>query len=315
MPNPRRLPLQEAINLLDEGVNLYRRYLSTFALLAALFSMPALLVTFNLLFSLSDLEETFFEDLFLILASLLFTSLLMIPPLTRATRMAVDGQPPSLRSVLWRWPQIGRWIIASVYGGAMALAWVMIMSSVSGVLFFVAFCVLVAVVAVTSTALSTSALIVFVPLIIIAGLIAYFLYLVLSASGLVAALYSIQPLIDDTIPIGLAFKLSWSLLFRRFYYNVLVFACAALLFSVLAVIVTLTIAVLLPAPFGLLFGAEHPLTRGLSAVAWVIGLTAAMPLLPIWSTLHYRQMLAERNGVDLARRIQQVAHSGVRLAS
>ncbi len=315
MPNPRRLPLQEAINLLDEGVNLYRRYLSTFALLAALFSLPALIVTFNLLFSLGDLEETFFEDLFLILAGLLFTSLLMIPPLTRATRMAVDGQPPSLRSVLWRWPQIGRWIIASVYGGAMALVWVMIMSSISGVLMFIAFCVLIAVVFVTSTALSTSALIVFLPLIIIAGLIAYFLYLVLSASGLVAALFSIQPIIDDTIPIGLAFKLSWSLLFRRFSYNVLVFACAALLFSVLAVIVTLTIAVLLPAPFGLLFGAEHPLTRGLSAVAWVIGLTAAMPLLPIWSTLHYRQMLAERNGVDLARRIQQAAHSEVRLAS
>ncbi|OAN46918.1 hypothetical protein A6A03_11465 [Chloroflexus islandicus] len=315
MPNPRRLPLQEAINLLDEGVNLYRRYLSTFALLAALFSLPALIVTFNLLFSLGDLEETFFEDLFLILAGLLFTSLLMIPPLTRATRMAVDGQPPSLRSVLWRWPQIGRWLIASMYGGAMALVWVMIMSSVSGVLMFIAFCVLIAVVFVTSTALSTSALIVFLPLIIIAGLIAYFLYLVLSASGLVAALYSIQPIIDDTIPIGFAFKLSWSLLFRRFSYNVLVFACAALLFSVLAVIVTLTIAVLLPAPFGLLFGAEHPLTRGLSAVAWVIGLTAAMPLLPIWSTLHYRQMLAERNGVDLARRIQQAAHSEVRLAS
>ncbi|WP_298405298.1 hypothetical protein [uncultured Chloroflexus sp.] len=315
MRNTRRSTLQEVISLLDEGVNLYRQYLSTFALLAGLFSLPALVVTFNLLFSLGDIEDMLFEDLFLILISLLCTSLLMIPPLTRATRIAVDGQPLPLRRVIWRWPQIGRWIIASIYGGVMALVWVMIMSSLGGVLFFIVFCVLFAVVAVTSTALSTSALIVFVPLIIIMALIAYFLYLVLSAAGLVAALYSIQPLIDDTISIGLAFKLSWSLLFRRFYYNVLVFACAALLFGVLAVIVTLTMAVLLPAPFGLLFGAEHPLTRGLSAVAWVIGLTAAMPLLPIWSTLHYRQMLAERNGVDLARRIQQAANGGVRLAA
>ncbi|MCX7859752.1 MAG: hypothetical protein N2385_06660, partial [Chloroflexus sp.] len=197
----------------------------------------------------------------------------------------------------------------------MALLWVLVFSSASGFLFGAGCFVLILLITVFSTALTSSAFIFIVPFIVIIALAVYFFYLALCGSGLVAALYSVQPLLDDTISLGSAIGLSWSLLFQRFFYNVLVFVCAALIFSAVASIVTLAIAVLLPAPFGLLFGAEHPLTRGLSAVAWVIGLTAAMPLLPIWSTLHYRQVLAERTGVDLARRVQQAATSRARPVS
>lgn len=315
MTNLRHSSLQEVIALLDEGVHLYRRYLSTFALLAALFSLPALVITFNLLFSLdAKISEAFIENLLLIMISLLLTPLPMIPPLTRATRMALDGQPPALRSILWRWPQIGRWMIAGFYGGFMALMWVSVLTTVGGVISG-AICSFLFLAAGFSTLLNSSALIVLIPLLFIVVLVVYFLYLVLCGSGLFAALYSIQPLLDDSVTIGSAFQLSQSLLFKRPFSNVLVFFCAALVFSVVSVIVTLTIGVLLPMPFALLFGAEHPLTRGLGAVAWVIGLTAAMPLLPIWSTLHYRRMLVECTGADLARRIQQAAASGVRLTA
>lgn len=51
--------------------------------------------------------------------------------------------------------------------------------------------------------------------------------------------------------------------------------------SVASFIVTIAMALLLPAPFGLILGVDHPLTCELRAVAWVIGLAVIMSLLPI----------------------------------
>jgi len=304
-----RTTLQEVFSLLDTGVSLYRRHLIVFAGLAGLFSLPAMLVTFSLLFSIGDLSDATFTDFLLVVFGLLLTSLLMIPPLTQATSVALAGQPLSIAGIIWRWPRIGRWLIAFGYGSVLTFIWGFIVLTAGGVLFSVIGCmVFFSLAVITSTTSSLTAFVLLFPLVIVAAILTYYLYLVLCGSSLIAALYAVQPVLDDSISLTQAIGLSWSLLFRRFAYNMLVFLCAALIFSVVATIVTLTVGVLLPAPFGLLLGAEHPLTRGLSAVAWVIGLAAAMPLIPIWSTLHYQQALAERNGADLALRIQQLQY-------
>ncbi|ABY36591.1 MAG TPA: hypothetical protein DEF43_06930 [Chloroflexus aurantiacus] len=308
MRSTLRSTLDEVMILLDAGVALYRRHLARFLVLAGLFSLPAMVATFNLLLAIDDIAEAGIEEISLLGLSLFLTSLLMIPPLTRATRIALEDEVPSLRSVLWRWPRLDRWLLATAYGGCLIPVWLMLFSTVSGILFGMCCGVigLAAYVVVFASVMANTALgFLLLPVLIVATLIAYLLYIVFMGAGLMAALYNVQPLIDDTIPLAEAFRLSWSLLFARIGYNLLVFVCAALIFSVASLIVTIAMAVLLPAPFGLILGANHPLTRGLSAVAWVIGLAVAMPLLPIWSTLHYRWRLNRYKGRDLARQIQQ----------
>lgn len=295
---------QQVSALLDEGVSLYRRYVGGFAVLAGMFSLPALLVTFNAIFRIERFENASFTDLSLIVFGLFLSSLFIIPPLTRATRVVIDGEPFTVGRVVWRWPKIGRSLIALVYGGVLAVLWGLVISSISGTLFFCIGGFFVVGFLLSSTI--TEAFLVFLPIIIVLVLVIYGVYLVFNSTAIVAALYGVQPLLDDTIPLSKALQLSWSLLFHRFFYNMLVFCCAAAVFGMVATIVTLTIGLLLPAPFGILLGVEHPLFRGLSAVAWVIGLNTALPLLPIWSTLHYRQMLAERTGLRFAVRLQQL---------
>ncbi|MGC8950894.1 hypothetical protein [Chloroflexus sp.] len=295
---------QQVSALLDDGVSLYRRYVGGFAVLAGMFSLPALLVTFNAIFHIERFEDASFTDLVLIVFGLFLSSHFIIPPLTRATRLEIDGETFTVGRVVWRWPKIGRSLIALVYGGVLAIFWGIVISFISSILFS---CVGVFfIVGFLLSSAVTEAFLIFFPIVIVLLLVAYGGYLMFNSTAIVAALYGVQPLLDDTIPLRKALQLSWSLLFHRFSYNTLVFCCAAAVFGMVAMIVTLTIGLLLPAPFGIQLGVEHPLFRGLSAVAWVIGLNTALPLLPIWSTLHYRQMLAERTGVRFAVRLQQL---------
>ncbi|WP_031458526.1 hypothetical protein [Chloroflexus sp. MS-G] len=301
-----RAMLDEVIILLDAGVMIYRRHVSSFLALAGIFSLPAMTITFQLLFTIEDLFEASVEDILLLTSSLLLVPLLMTPPLIRAMQLVLAGHPPSLRNVIWQRPQIGRGLLAVGYSGLLAMMWMTIFFVIfgfffgisCGVIFFVLYIILF--VSVMTNSLFGA---LFLPLLLFLFLVTYLLYFVFVGAGLLAALYGAQPLLDRTLSLRKAFRVSWSLLFTRFGYNLLVFICAALIFSAIALIVTVAIGVLLPVPFGLLLGTEHPLTRGLSAIAWVIGLAVAMPLVPIWSTLHYQQALIRYTGRDLAHRV------------
>ncbi|MGQ9480415.1 MAG: hypothetical protein ACUVSL_00260, partial [Chloroflexus sp.] len=61
--------------------------------------------------------------------------LLMIPPLKRATLIALEDEVPLLRSVLWHWPRLNRRLIATAYGGCLILVWLMLFSTASVILF------------------------------------------------------------------------------------------------------------------------------------------------------------------------------------
>ncbi len=306
MLNYLRATLDEVMTLLDAGVMIYRRHLSSFLALAGMFSLPAMIVTFQLLFTIEDLIEASAEDVLLLASSLLLVPFLMTPPLIRAMQLVLGGETPSLRNVIWRRPQVGRGLLAVGYGSLLAIVWMMFFFVTFGFFFGVSCGIILFVtyIVIFVSILSNSSLgVFFLPILLFLFLAIYLLYFVFVGAGLLAALYGAQPLLDHTLPLRKAFRVSWSLFFTRFGYNLLVFICAALIFSAIALIVTVAIGVLLPVPFGFLLGPEHPLTRGLSAIAWVIGLAVAMPLVPIWSTLHYQQALTKYTGRDLAHRV------------
>jgi hypothetical protein len=100
---------------------------------------------------------------------------------------------------------------------------------------------------------------------------------------------------------------SFDLLFFRFGQNLLAFLCASLVFGAAALAITLAIGVLLPLPALFLLGAESLVARAITAAAWVAGLAAALPLLPIWMALLYRRQAAAREGADLAARLATLA--------
>ncbi len=301
-----RATLDEVMILLDAGVMIYRRYLSSFLALAGIFSLPAMIVTFQILLTIENLIEARAEDVLLLVSSLLLVPLLIMPPVVRGMQLVLAGQTPSLRNVIWQRPQVGRGLLAIGYAGLLAIISMMIFFVVFGFFFGISCGVILFImyIVVFVSILSNSSFgVLFLPILLFMFLAIYLLYFVFTSAGLLAALYGVQPLLDDKLSLSRAFRLSWGLLFYRLSYNLLVFICAALIFSTIALIVTVAVGILLPVPFGFLLGAEHPLTRGLSAIAWVIGLAIAMPLVPIWSTLHYQQALIRYTGRDIAHRV------------
>ncbi|MGQ9526318.1 hypothetical protein [Chloroflexus sp.] len=133
--NTLRSTFDEVVTLLDAGVALYRRHLARFLVLASLFSLPTIVATFNLVLAIDDFAETSIEEISLLGLSLFLTSLLMIPPLKRATLIALEDEVPLLRSVLWHWPRLNRRLIATAYGGCLILVWLMLFSTASVILF------------------------------------------------------------------------------------------------------------------------------------------------------------------------------------
>ncbi len=301
-----RATLDEVMILLDAGVMIYRRHLSSFLALAGIFSLPAMIVTFQILLTIENLIEASAEDVLLLVSSLLLVPLLITPPVIRGMQLVLAGQTPSLRNVIWQRPQVGRGLLAIGYAGLLAIISMMIFFVVFGFFFGIScgLILFIMYIVVFVSILSNSSFgVLFLPILLLMFLVIYLLYFVFISAGLLAALYGVQPLLDNKLSLSRAFRLSWGLLFSRLRYNLLVFICAALIFSTIALIVTVAVGILLPVPFGFLLGAEHPLTRGLSAIAWVIGLAIAMPLVPIWSTLHYQQALIRYTGRDIAHRV------------
>jgi uncharacterized RDD family membrane protein YckC len=89
----------------------------------------------------------------------------------------------------------------------------------------------------------------------------------------------------------------------RFGQNLLIFLCASLVFSAAVLAATLAIGVLVPLPVFFLLGTESTVAQAITAAAWVTGLSAALPLLPIWMALLYRRRRADRDGADLAAQL------------
>jgi hypothetical protein len=303
-----RNSLEPILSLLDEGLRLYRRAFAPLLILAALVAFPLGLGVVALVIAADWLSSGVGATLTLLLVVAgLPLSLYVMGALSRAAAMAADRQPISLKGALAIGPV--RVVGMGCYGTLFSIAASVAVSSVSTVCICIGY---LAVVAVIGAALSFTAAAgtaggavtsFFIAIGLVGFLAIYAASLVINGAIYGSVVFVLQPFVHERTGIGRAIGRSLDLLLFRLGQNLLVFLFASLVFGAAALATTVAIGVLLPLPALFLLGTESLVARGITAAAWVGGVSAALPLLPIWMALLYRRQAAAREGAELAARL------------
>ncbi|HMQ31850.1 MAG TPA: hypothetical protein PKD53_14070, partial [Chloroflexaceae bacterium] len=245
-------------------------------------------------------------------------TLYVMGAISRAAGMAAAGQPVALRRAL----AIGPLRVAGMgcYGTLFLLVAGAAVSVLSTVCFCVAYLVvgggIFAVTAALSTggAIGEAATALAIAVSVLAILAVYAATLVVNGAVYGSAVYAMQPFVQDELPMGAAVRRSLDLVGYRLGANLLAFLSASLVFGAAALAATLAIGLLAPLPALFLLGAESPVARAITAAAWVLGVAAASPLLPIWMALLYKRRRAAREGEELAAGIAALRAEGAPFA-
>lgn len=316
-----RSTLQPILDLLDDGLRLYRREFPRLALIAAIGTVPGLIVAI-LIISRPELLGTTQGILAFYGISLLAMplSIYLMGAISRAAMASLEGRPVVLREALAIRPL--RLVGMGCYGGVF-LAVINMAISILGVF---CFCPLYALVGIAAAgvfeafngggAVGTAMTGLLMTILVAVFTLFYGMSLVLSGATYGSLIFSLQPFVQGKLRMSEAIRRSIDMTFYRFGTNLLVYLCASLIFGTLALSVTLAVGTLVPLPLLFLIGAESHIAQGLGAAAFIAGLTLALPPLPIWMALLYRRRLAEREGADLAERVAAFARSdGIRYAA
>ncbi len=310
-----RATLAPIVELLDDGLRLYRRGFTRFLLLAMIAAAPLGLAAAAVLLAIDWLSSGLGVVVAMVaLVGGLPLSLYVMGALSRAATMAAAGRPVDLRRAL----AIGPLRVAGMgcYGTLFLLVASTVVSVVSSVCLCVAYLFVGAGMFAFATtfssagALGEAAATLAIAVSVVALLGIYAASLVVNGAVYGSAVYALQPFVQDDLPMGAAAQRSLDLVGYRLGHNLLAFLCASLVFGAAALAATLAIGLLAPLPALFLLGAESPVARAIAAAAWVVGVAAAAPLLPIWMALLYQRRRAAREGEDLAGPIAALREGG-----
>lgn len=302
------------MELLDEGLRLYRRGFSRFVLLAGLAALPSSVAVVALFLVADELQSDLSVSLFLIASVVaLPVSLYVMGALSRAAVLAAAGEPVRLRQALTIRP------LRALGMGCYGTLFLMVSSAVVSALSTVCFCglylmIMAGAVAFASVsgggALGGAAAGMAFSIVLIALVILYIAGLVVNGAVYGSAIYAMQPFVQDDLAFGAAVQRSVDLVGYRFGHNLLSFLSASLVFGATALAATLAIGLLLPLPALFLLGTESPVARAITAAAWIAAMAAATPLLPIWMALLYQRRRAAREGETLAAQLAALGGKG-----
>lgn len=303
-----RRTLEPILDLLDEGLRLYRRSFAPLLILASLAALPIGLVLVAFVLASDWLASGFGSLLVLALfVGGLPLSLYVMGALSRAALMAADGAPVSLKAALAMRPL--RVVGMGCYGTLFSFAASIAVSTISTVCICAAYILVIAVVGAAAAigfaggAAGTAAAGFLIALGVIGFLAVYGVSLVLNGAIYGSVIFALQPFAHEREGLGATIRRSLDLLGFRLGQNLLIFLCASLVFGAAALAATLAIGVLVPLPALFLLGAESSAAQAITAAAWVAGLSAAVPLLPIWMALLYRRRRADREGSEIAAQL------------
>jgi hypothetical protein len=304
--------LEPILELLDEGLRLYRRSFAPLLVLASLLALPLGLAAAALVIS-ADWLASGFGGLVATLALVagLPLSLYVMGALSRAALMAADGGPVRLRAAL----AIGPLRVAGMgcYGTLFSIAASVAVSAVTTACVCGAYLAAAAIIgaAMAFGTASNPAATAMTGFLAVVGVLVFFaIYaasLVLNGAIYSSVIYALQPFVHERARLGATIGRSFELLGFRLGQNLLAFLGASLVFGAGAIAATLAIGVLAPLPALFLLGAESLVARAITAAAWVCGVSAAIPLLPIWMALLYRRRAAARQGADLEAQLDALA--------
>ncbi|NJP04708.1 MAG: hypothetical protein HC837_03280 [Chloroflexaceae bacterium] len=134
-------------------------------------------------------------------------------------------------------------------------------------------------------------------------LLAYVLVIILFGAIYSAMTYSLQSFIQDRLSFGQAVERSLNLIGYRFRQNILAFMVASAIFGATSIAVTTAISMFLPFPLIFVLGEHSTATQLVAASSWLIAVVVVLPPMPIWMTLWYQRNRDDREGSDLERRI------------
>lgn len=302
------LVLRPTLDVLDEGLRLYRRAFGPFVVLTALGSVPFIGVIALLIYS--SLAATFpFVGLVILALGLLSfpIAIYAIGAISRVTIAVAAGAPPNIATALRIRPL--RVVGMGCYGGVFLTVVNTLVSMLSlifacPIYFAMIFATFLPLGLIGSNNAFGEALTgIALSVISIGTLLIYGGSFMVSGASFCSLIFSLQPFSQEQLRFGTSIQRSLDISTYRLGQNILAWLCASLVFGAIVVAVTVAIGAIVPLPLLLALGQESLITQGVSAAAWVIGLTLALPPLPIWMALLYQQRMRERDGGDLHERL------------
>lgn len=302
--------LQPLLEIIDEGLRLYRRYFLTFLAISAVWFVP-IAISIGLSFAFWDYIDEWLAVIvigaWIVLAGPL--AIYLVSGISRATQAAAEGRTVSLHNALVVRPL--RLFAMCLF----ALGFYVIANMVSSVITMCVICPLYSVGigmvggigSIAGDGISSALQAVIGVIVIILSVLLYGFALVLSGATYASVVYGLQSFAQEELPLGVCLQRSIDSLSYRLGRNLLGFMLTSMIWGAVTVAITIAVGTLLPLPLLWVLGSESATAQSISAVAWLLGLVVVLPLLPIWMALLYRRNIAQREGYDLAERINALS--------
>jgi hypothetical protein len=297
--------LQPILNLLDEGLSLYRRNFVGFVLITASWFVPVAIAAGLVTAAASRLDTIWPIALTAVSLLLLFPLLIyLVGGLSRAAVAAAEGRPVRFREAMAIHPfrAVGMGCFTIIYAIIAQMASSFLSMACICPLYVVSVMLLGMAAAITSGAGTTAALGLVAIGIFVVGFYAAMTFVGATGSSL---FYGLQPWVHESRPFGQSIERSLEIVLYRFWHNLLVWCIAALLVAAVGLTVTATIGLILPLPLGYALGSQSPITQAVAVGAWLIGFMVVLPPLPIWMALLYRRNQAAREGGELQAKVTE----------
>jgi hypothetical protein len=292
---------QPILAILDEGLRLYRRHFTSFALIAALGVAPIAIVASLLAVAISWAEGTPAKLLWLVGGALLIvvTAIYLIGGLSRAAIAAAEGEPIQLSEALGIAPL--RVFLISGYALAHILltqfVYALISLGISIALAFLAMVILTA-----SDLVNQSWLGGMFFIILLTGI--YALASFCLGMPWASVIHRLQPWFHETCSFHEAKRRSDTLWRSELDDGMAGYSLAIIVLSALLLSFSFSCGLIL-IPLVSVLKIISPFARIILCCATVVGLTLLAPPLPIWMALRYRRVSTASDGADLAARIAE----------
>ncbi len=299
--------LEATLAIIDEGLRIYRRGFTGFIILATVLLIP-FAISIGLLIAILQANPVALTILLLgILLLGLPLAMYLFGGMSRAALAVQQGRRIRIREAL----EIP--LLRATGMGCYGLVFFIVANALIATLGAMCFCPLYFGLVFmfggafswmeTDSGFGAGLAILLVLLLVLIFILIYAVSLIVSGAAYSGTVYSLQAFIQSGLRFGASMQRSIDLTFFRFPRNLLAFLLASALFSALSITATMAIGVLLPLPLIWTLGETSPITQGVSASAWILGLIVVLPPMPIWMTLLYQRNQNARYGDDLAAQI------------
>jgi hypothetical protein len=301
--------LQSILDIVDEGLRVYRRGFSGFVVITALWLVP---IAIGIGGSIAAAQywgdtATFLITLvWMVLA--LPLALLLSGGISRATLVVQAEQAIELRKMLAVPP------VRLMGMGCYSLVFYLVANVVTSAFSMFCLCPLYMGVAfllgsvgvgLGESQIGEGVMLLLGMVLGILLMLIYGLALAMSGATFSSLIYAVQPFVHQDLRFRAAVEHSVNLVFYRFGFNLLAFLLCSIIFAAMAIAVSVAIGVLLPLPLLWALGRDSAIAQGSSAIAWLLGFLVVIPPMPIWMALLYQRNFALREGNVLEARIAE----------